>query len=305
MPYENILYEVKEKVAIITFNRPDTLNSISPATEDELHHALDVANDDDEVRVIILTGSGRAFSSGYDIGGGRKPEGDDPNGPKVSAPRRAAYPDPPGYIIKRWWKNDLTNIQKLMHLAYLDKPVIAAVNGWAMGGGFWYTLISDITIASDEAVFGQPEVRMIANTSFLLTALCGWKVASRFALTGDHIDAQEALRVGIINEVVPHDQLMERAMELAKRIVLVPEPGVRYAKASTFLSLEAAGLRSGLLVNAALSSLVHSSWTPEKGALDDQMKEGGLRAFLKARDDKFRPEPFGPRAKAKDEFISK
>ena len=78
--------------------------------------------------------------------------------------------------------------------------MIAAVNGWAMGGGFWYQLAADITIASDKAVFAQPEVRHIPTSSFLFTALCGWKAANRWALTGDHFDAQEALRIGMVNE---------------------------------------------------------------------------------------------------------
>ena len=303
MSYKDILYEVTEPVATITFNRPEVMNALSPDTEAELYAALDEADVDDSVRVIILTGAGRAFSSGYDIGGRRPDGGDTPDAPEAAPKRRRrpTFPDPPGEIIQSWWRNDLDNIQKLMHLAYLHKPVIAAVNGWCLGGGFWYALISDITIASENAVFGQPEVRMIANTSYLLVALCGWKVASRFALTGDHIDAAEALRVGIVNEVVPHDQLMARAMQLAQRIAMVPEPAVRYAKAVTFLGLEAAGLRSGLVVNAALSSLVHSSWIPERAVLEAAMENGGLQAFLKERDDRFRPEPFGPRSKPKSD----
>ncbi len=79
--------------------------------------------------------------------------------------------------------------------------MIAAVNGWAMGGGMWYSTACDITIASDRAVFAQPEVRMVSNTTYLLAALCGWKVANRHALAGDHIDAAETLRIGLVNEV--------------------------------------------------------------------------------------------------------
>jgi enoyl-CoA hydratase/carnithine racemase len=102
----------------------------------------------------------------------------------------------------------------------LSKPIIAAVNGWAMGAGFWYQLAADITIASEEAVFAQPEVRHISASSYLLTALCGWKVANRWALTGDHFDAQEALRIGMVG-CAAH-QLME-ALARARRSTLVPE----------------------------------------------------------------------------------
>jgi enoyl-CoA hydratase/carnithine racemase len=149
-----------------------------------------------------------------------------------------------------------------------------------MGGGFWYSLACDITIASDQAVFAQPEVRHTDNSTFLLAALCGWKIAHRYALTGDHIDAQEALRIGAVNEVVPHDELMSRAKALANRLTLVPEPSVRYNKYVTTLGLEAAGLRAGMLVNAGLSALVHSSHNPFSEELNKVSREQGLRAFL-------------------------
>jgi len=116
------------------------------------------------------------------------------------------------------------------HLALmrLAKPIIAAVNGWCLGGGMWYALCSDITIASERAVFGQPEVREIQNSTFLLAALAGWKVAHRYALTGDHFDAAEALRIGIVNEVVAPDALMGAATALARRIALMRR--TRYAQ---------------------------------------------------------------------------
>ena len=117
--------------------------------------------------------------------------------------------------IEYWQRQDGGRVNHWTHMWGLGKPVIAAVNGWAMGGGFWYQLAADITIASDKAVFAQPEVRHISNTTYLFTALCGWKAANRWALTGDHFDAQEALRIGMVNEVVPHDELMPRARALA------------------------------------------------------------------------------------------
>src|SRR6516225_8228869 len=93
-------------------------------------------------------------------------------------------------------RTDADRVALWTHMWRLGKPIIAAVNGWAMGGGFWYQLAADITIASDQAVFAQPEVRHISNTTFLFGALCGWKAANRWGLTGDHFDAQEALRIG-------------------------------------------------------------------------------------------------------------
>ncbi len=286
MAYDLLRYERDGEITTVTLNRPEALNAMTPELEAEIHRALDEADEDETVRAVILTGSGRAFSAGYDV-----------------SPRPGKRPDPKeaytGDVLRNWWSSDFKNIQKLMHLWYLGKPVIAAVNGWCMGGGFWYAAACDITIASEEAVFAQPEVRHISNTTFLFAALCGWKVANRYALTGDHLDAQEAYRIGLVNEVVPPGQLMERTMALAKRIALVPEPSVRYNKYVTTLGLEAMGVRSALLVNAAMSSLAHSSHLPHRERLDEIKNAGGMRAFLEARDGPFQPEPFGPKSKVK------
>jgi enoyl-CoA hydratase len=178
----------------------------------------------------------------------------------------------------------------------LGKPIIAAVNGWAMGGGFWYQLAADITIASDQAVFAQPEVRHISNTTFLLGALCGWKAANRWGLTGDHFDAQEALRIGMVNEVVPHDQLMEAARALARRITLVPEPAVRLNKAIAMQGIQAAGLYSALLLEGTLGTLAQASHNEFREKLFDVHRTQGVKAYLEMRDGPFQPEPMGPRS---------
>jgi len=285
MPYETIVYEKAGPVVTITLNRPDTLNAINPQMTAELHFALDAAEADAEVRAIILTGAGRAFSAGYDIG--RRPDGKsslDPTGVEVAD------------FLKRWWSSDGDSTRRLLHLWHLSKPVIAAVHGWVMGGGFWYSLACDITIAADNAVFAQPEVRHISNTTFLFAALAGWKAAHRYSLTGDHFDAAEALRLGLVNEVVPKDQLLPKARALAERIALVPEPSVRLNKAVTCYGLLAMGLGAGMLMNIPLSNLAHASYNAQRGDLLDAMREGGLKAFLDARDGAFRPEPFGPKS---------
>jgi enoyl-CoA hydratase len=175
-------------------------------------------------------------------------------------------------------------------------PIIAAVNGWAMGGGFWYQLAADITIASDKAVFAQPEVRHISNTSFLMTQLCGWKHANRWGLTGDHFDAAEALRIGMVNEVVPHDQLMEHTYALAKRLALVPEPALRLNKAIAMQGMLAAGLHSALLLEGTLGALAHSSHNEYREELYNIQRTQGTKAYLERRDGPFQPEPMGPRS---------
>lgn len=287
MAYENIRYEVSDKVATITLNRPDTLNAISPGLERELHEALDASDRDDRVRVNILTGEGRAFSSGYDISGG---DGNHKRPPEASVDE----------FLTSWYATSMDGVEKILHLWRLGKPVIAAINGWCMGGGLWYQTACDISIASDKAVFAQPEVRMVSNSTFLFAALCGWKVANRWTLTGDHMDAQEALRVGLVNEVVPHDELMTRARALAARIAMVPEASVRLNRAITLQGLLSSGLFAGHLLSGPLSTIVQASiGGPDRKRLDDAFEAGGMRAFLDARDGPFLPEPGGPKSRVK------
>jgi len=287
MSYQDLLYEVADKVATVTLNRPERMNALSRNLEAEIHRALDEADADREVRAVILTGNGAAFSAGYDqaatSASGVRPL--DPTGKT-----HAEY-------IEQWQRHDGARVGHWEHMWRLGKPVIAAVNGWAMGGGFWYQLAADITIASEKAVFAQPEVRQISNTSYLFTALCGWKAANRWALTGDHFDAQEALRIGMVNEVVPHDELIPRARALAKRIALVPEPSIRLNKAIAMLGIQAAGVHSALLLEGALSALAHSSHSEDREKLFEAQRQGGLKAYLDLRDGPFQPEPMGPRSK--------
>ena len=283
---QDLLYQVDDSIATITFNRPERMNALTPDLEAALHGAFDRADADRAVRVIILTGAGRAFSAGYDQGQTGK------SGTRHSDPKGKSHAD----YIEFWQRNDTNRVALLTHMWRLGKPIIAAVNGWAMGGGFWYQLAADITIASDQAVFAQPEVRHVSNTTFLLGALCGWKAANRWGLTGDHFDAQEALRIGMVNEVVRHDQLMERTRELAKRIALVPEPSVRLNKAVTMMGMQAAGVYSGLLLEGTLGALAHSSHNEFREQLLETQRTHGLKAYLEMRDGPFQPEPMGPRS---------
>ena len=291
--YKHLNYELDDGVLTLTFNRPEALNALTPPLENELHAALEEADTDREVRVIVLTGAGRAFSSGYDIARRSVEEAEegvddeDSGGEDPMRPLR--------------WSSSMRNPSQLLHIMELSKPVIAAVDGWCIGGGFWYTLACDITIASDRAVFAQPEVRMISNTNVLFALLCGWKNAQRYALTGDHFDAQEALRIGVVNEVVPPEKLMEHTHALARRLAAVPRDSVRFNKMVTTYGLQAMGLRNALNTNALLSTIVGgTSDRSDVEHLQKAREEGGFRAFLEARDAPFTPEKFGPRSKPRD-----
>jgi enoyl-CoA hydratase/carnithine racemase len=283
---DDILYAVDEGIATITLNRPERMNALTHALETEMHGLFDRADADRSVRVIILTGSGPAFCAGYDQGQTGK------SGTRHSDPKGKSHAE----FIEYWQRQDGARAGQWAHMWRLGKPIIAAVNGWAMGGGFWYQLAADITIASDKAVFAQPEVRHISNSSFLFAALCGWKAANRWALTGDHFDAQEALRIGMVNEVVPHDQLMEATRALARRIAHVPEPSVRLNKAISMLGIQASGVYSGLLLEGALGALAHSSHNEYREALFEKQRQEGLKGYLEMRDGPFQPEPMGPRS---------
>jgi len=283
---EELRYEVADQIATITFNRPERMNALTHELEAVLHRRFDEADADPSVRVIILTGAGRAFCSGYDQGAVGK------SGTRHSDPTGKSHAE----YIRFWERTDGLRVAYWTHMWGLAKPTIAAVNGWAMGGGFWYQLAADITIASEEAVFAQPEVRHISNSTFLFGALCGWKAANRWALTGDHFDAQEALRLGMVNEVVPAAALMDAARGLAKRIALVPEPAVRLNKAITMKGMLAAGLYSGLLMEGTLGALAHSSHNEVRERLHEAQRAHGLKAYLDMRDGPFQPEPMGPRS---------
>lgn len=291
MSYSDLIYAVEDGVATVTLNRPAVMNALSPTLEAEMHRAFDEADGDPDVRVIILTGAGAAFCSGYD-------QGPSDTGKKKTDPTGQSMAD----FIEDWQRHDGEMAYKWAHMWRLGKPIIAAVNGWAMGGGFWYQLAADITIASDKAVFAQPEVRHISNSTFLFTALCGWKAANRWALTGDHFDADEALRIGMVNEVVPHDDLMDRAMALARRIALVPEPAVRLNKAIAMQGLQASGVHAALQLEGALGAMAHASHTDYREQLFEAQRTGGVKGYLQMRDGPFQPEPMGPRsAKGREE----
>ena len=286
--YENILYDKQRKGVLITLNRPEALNALSRDLEDELHVALDEAEADPEIRYIILTGAGRAFSAGYDIAGGR-------------APTVWPYGLPEGSniaeMLDNWRERDKPT--KFLHLWELTKPVIAAVNGWCMGGGSWYALFSHMTYASETAVFSQPEVRMISNTSFIWTLNAGYKNALRYSLTGDHIDAEEALRIGIINQIIPQDDLVEECIKIGERIALVSPETVKINLYVATMGLEMMGLRNALILNGELSAFAHASKREDvMRPLDEARESGGMRGFLQQRDGPFQPEPFGPRSAA-------
>ena len=286
--YQEILYEKQRGGVLITLNRPEALNAITRSMLKEMHHALAEAEADPEVRAIVLTGAGRAFSSGFDqrTTSGRRRDMQWPYG----MPTDMSTAD----LLNYWRVDDA----KLMHIFELTKPVIGAIRGWAMGGGCWLALFTHITIAADDAVFAQPEVRHGSNTSFMWTLLAGFKNALRYSLVGDHIDAQEALRIGLINKVVPAGQLLEECFPIVERIAHVPPETVKINLAISTMGLQMMGLRDALLLDSELSVAAHMMLREEfRRPLDEARASQGTKAYLQLRDGPFQPEPFGPRSK--------
>jgi enoyl-CoA hydratase len=289
--YKEILYEKKRGGVLITLNRPEAMNAISRTLIKELHQALDDVEADPEIRAIVVTGAGRAFSAGMDQG-------------KTASGRRRdlhwPYGIPTGQSAAEVidsWRSESRNFMRLWEF---PKPIIGAINGWAMGAGSWFALFTHITIASENAVFAQPEVRHGSNTSFMWTLLGGFKNALRYGLTGDHIDAQEALRIGLVVKVVPADQLLDECFSIVERIAHVPPETVKINLQIATVGLQMMGLRDALLLDNQLSAPAHVMLREElRRPLDEARFSKGTKEYLMLRDGPFQPEPFGPRAKSK------
>jgi enoyl-CoA hydratase/carnithine racemase len=293
MAYSNILYEKQRQGVLITLNRPEQMNALSAELRDELHQAFDEAAADPEVRAIVLTGAGRAFSAGAAMGGGDAAETVWPSGLPEGTSVAA--------FLDRWRTADQLGMRRLLHMWELPKPVIGAINGWALGAGSWYALTTHLTIASEQAVFAQPEVRHISNTNFIWTLLAGFKNALLYGLTGDHIDAYEALRIGLVNKVVPHEQLLDECFRIVERIALVSPETVKLNLAVATKGLEMMGLYNAWSLNAELASFAHTSMREEfRRHLDEARQQGGMRAYIATRDAPFQPEPFGPRSQPRE-----
>ena len=206
----NVLYELKGNVAVITINRPDALNALNLDVLRELEKHVSDAEANEDVYVVIITGAGRAFVAGADIGQ-----------MKDFSPNEAR-------AFGKYGGSVLSKIEDL------SKPVIAAVNGFALGGGCELCMACDIRIAGDKAKFGQPEVGLGVTPGFggtqRMPRIVGLSKAKELIFTGKTIGAEEALGIGLVNQVVPNDDLMDTAMEMANSIAQNAQNAVRQSK---------------------------------------------------------------------------
>lgn len=288
--YKNILYQKQRKGVLITLDRPDALNAMNEELMNELDQGLSEAETDAEIRAVVITGADGAFSVGEDISGD-DPETAWPYGIPVGTSLNATYNK-----LRDADRKDILGRQ--LYRWQYPKPIIGAVSGWCLGAGSWLALTCHITIAADDAVFGQPQVRHGANTDFIWVALAGFKNALRYSLTGDHVDAKEALRIGLVNQVVAKDQLLETCFQFVERVAHVPPETVKINLHISTLGMEMMGLRKAWTLNAELAAMARLTKREEfNKRLEDAKKKGGLAAFLQERDAPFQPEPFGPHAK--------
>jgi len=255
---ENVLYEKKASIAYVTINRPKVLNALNQATWRELQTAFETARKDEEVRGVIVTGAGdKAFIAGADIG----------ELSKVSAVE-AEKSSSSGQAVLNLVEN-------------LGKPVIAAINGFALGGGCETAMACTIRIASESAKFGQPEVKLGllpgGGGTQRLPRLVGKGRALQLILTGEVIGAQEAYRIGLVNEVVPAADLISRAEAILKQIFSNAPVAVKY-------SLEA--VNKGLDTSQAEGFALEASFFGLCAATED--KKEGTSAFLAKRAPQFR-----------------
>lgn len=201
--YETILVEKKGHIAILTFNRPEKLNAVNPQLKHEVCEALDELEADSDVRVVVMTGAGRAFSAGADL---------------IAA----------GQEIE-----EFTNFEEWEKLLNFDKPMIAAINGYALGDGLQYALLCDIIVASEKAILGfiGASVGALCEVAvWALVGVAGRNIASELLLTCKRVDAEEAYRIGLVNKVVPAEQLMPSALMMAEKIVSFPPLAIKYTK---------------------------------------------------------------------------
>jgi enoyl-CoA hydratase len=258
MNYENILFQVQDGVGVLTFNRPKALNALNPATLDEVADVVGRAAREDEIRVLVLTGAGdRAFVAGADI----------TEFPKLNPLSARLFAEKGQEVF--------------FQIELLPKPVIACVNGFALGGGCEIAMSCDFIYASDKARFGQPEVNLGLIPGFggtqRLSRTVGRAKAKELCMTGDMIDAQQAKELGLVAKVFPADQLLEETMKVARAIASKSPSVLRSIKRVVNCGVDL-DLRNGCALEAEAFGVCFGG---------EDMREG-VSAFLEKRKPQFK-----------------
>jgi enoyl-CoA hydratase len=264
-----LLVEDLGAVRRLTMNRPESLNALNRELVGAMSSALDEAAEDDDVRVLILRGAGRAFSAGYDLN-------EDASG---------------GVLDARGWSEELRHSTEEM-LKFLEhpKPVIASVHSYCLAGGTDLMLACDLAVAADDAVFGYVDVRFGSGVvSMFLPWVVGVRAAKELLLTGeDRVPADEALRIGLVNRVVPRDRLDEATLALAEEIAKNEPFVVQATKRAVNRVWDVAGFRAAMAANTELDVLIETANLPARDEFRRITVEQGLKAAIAWRDARFR-----------------
>jgi enoyl-CoA hydratase/carnithine racemase len=267
MTFETITYEKDHPIATITLNRPEKLNALSAELQSEVRAALEDAGwADDGIRVVVLKAAGRAFSAGFDLSG---------EGGGSAAQLRDRFLEGPGFSASAWWDVFWNN----------PKPIIAQIQGFCIAGGLATATFCDLRICAEDAKFGAPEIR---TGGPYIPAVWPWIVgmtkARELLYTGNLIDAQEAKRLDLVNQVVPADALDEAVRTQALTIAKLPATTVRYNKKLINMSYELMGVRQVLERSLELEAMAMAS------EYQSILAEEGLNAALKWNANRFEAE---------------
>lgn len=291
--YTTLRTETSAGVRSIWLARPDEYNTITPALRDELSHAIDAADADPQVRVILLRAEGPAFCAGYGLDWATEAQAS-----RESRP--ADRPTPAGQRPAPWRASDGARVwdsvsdyrfmksfvDAYLKLWYAAKPTVAAVQGWCIGGGTDLVLCADLIIAGESARFGYPPSRVWGTpTTAMWVYRLGLERAKRYLLTGDEIPAADAAGMGMILEAVPDEDLQERAEALAARIALVPTSQLVMLKLLCNQTAENMGMASSRLLGTLFDGIARH--TQEGFDFVDRSMAIGFREAVRERDDPF------------------
>ena len=287
-PFTTLRVETAAGVRSIVLSRPDEYNTITPALRDELARAIDEADADHDVRVILLRAEGRAFCAGYGLDWSTAAQAREKGTPETAA----------GDERRRVWDSvaDMRMIGSFvdtyMKLWYARKPTIAAVQGWCIGGGTDMVLCCDLIVAGEGASFGYPPSRVWGTpTTAMWVYRMGIENAKRYLLTGDEIPAPKAAEIGLILEAVPDDALEAHALSLARRMARVPTSQLVMLKLLANQTIENMGFASSRTLGTLFDGVARH--TQEGLDFVARAQEVGFRQAVRERDDPF--EDYGSR----------
>jgi enoyl-CoA hydratase len=265
-----VLVERRGPAAWITLNRPDKLNAMNIELVSTLRDRLREVEADETVKVVVLTGAGRAFSAGYDI--------------SEEVVDRIEGAD-------EWRAVLAADVDLAMQLWALSRPTIAAVRGWCLAGACELAMACDMIVATEDARFGEPEIRYGSGpVALIMPFVLGQKKTNELLFTGDAIDAAEAHRCGLVNRVVPAADLEAAVDELVRKIAPTPLPVLRLTKLALVRAYESMGLRAAVAANLDLSAILNAAETPEQQEFDRIVGAEGLKAALRWRDARYNEE---------------